>query len=559
MRVTRSLALGLGLALLAPLAAPGGVAGAAGAPAPDPTVTDARAWLVAQQQADGGFELAGFPGFETSDAIQSLAAAAQTGPTWDAAAALAAVQGVTKGGHDPLHAIDDLIDGEADPSSAAAGARAAKLLSLVVLPLGLDPHDVDPDGDSASAVDLVARVEAHRQGDDSFDFGAQFNGVLYAAVALHLLGEEVPAGLLGQIEGGQRADGSWDYTGSPTAGDGDDIDTTSLAVIALTGAGRTTDDAVLADAVAWLAGKQQADGAWAAFGADDPNATAFAAIALSDAHVDVTSPAWRVAFGGTAGAASPYAWLRTQQADDGRIASPNDAYGVNTYPTTQTIESLARQWYLADDRADLLARFGADLASPAASPSSTAGNDVASDLVGPNPSSQAARSAAAAGLLTSPVGRQAAAADLFQQAFGRAIDPSGRTYWSTKLLTITRPEMLSRLTGSSEFYRRAGGTIPTFVDAVYHSVLGRNPDPSGKAYWVKRLQGGASVERVARSLVASGEYRRRQVTNAYGRLLDRAPTTDERDFWAAWIVDHRIETLLAHLGASAEYYGDPVA
>lgn len=556
MRFTRTLALGVGLSLVAPF----GAAVADGAPAPDPVVTGARSWLLTQQQADGGFEVAGFAGFETPDAIWALAAAAQTGPTWDAPAALAAVTGVeSSASNDPLHAIDDLIDGEADPASAAAGARAAKIISLVVAPLGLDPHDVDPDGDSEDPVDLVARMDLHRQGDDSYDFGAQFNGVLFSAIALHLVGEDVPEGLLGQIEGGQRADGSWDYTGSPTAGPGDDIDTTAVAIIALTSAGRTTDDAPLGDAVAWLASQQQASGAWPAFGADDPNSTAIASIALSDAHVDLTDPSWRVPFGGTGGAASPYAWLRAQQADDGHLGSPNDSWGVNTFATSQGIEALARQWYLADDRAALLGSFGQDLASPAASPSSAAGAELASEVLGPNPSSGAARTAAAATLLSSPIGRQAAAADLFQQAFGRAIDPSGRAYWSTKLLTISRPEVLSRLTGSSEFYRRAGATIPTFVDAVYGSVLRRSPDPSGRAYWIKRLQGGASVERVARSLVASSEYRRREVATAYQRLLGRAPTANERDFWIAWIASHRIETLLTYVAGSAEYYGDPVA
>ena len=151
-------------------------------------------------------------------------------------------------------------------------------------------------------------------------------------------------------------------------------------------------------------------------------------------------------------------------------------------------------------------------------------------------------------------GREAAAADLFKQAFNRNIDPSGRTYWSNKLTTISRPEMLSRLTGSSEFYRKAGGTIPTFVDAVYQSVLGRAADPSGRTYWINRLNNGRSVEGVARSLVASSEYRRTQVNTTFARVVGRAPTTGERDYWTTKIATTRIEVLIATLAASAEFY-----
>ena len=97
----------------------------------------------------------------------------------------------------------------------------------------------------------------------------------------------------------------------------------------------------------------------------------------------------------------------------------------------------------------------------------------------PEPGAPGGRLAAATAVVKGIDGRQAAATDLFQQALDRTIDPSGKAYWSNKLITITRPEMLARITGSSEYYRKAGGTIPTFVDAVYQSVLGRSRRPVG--------------------------------------------------------------------------------
>lgn len=548
----RSLVAGLGLALVAPLVGQG--AGSA-APAVDPVVSRATDFLHATQQADGGFELAGFPGFETPDATLALAASLQAGPAWDAAAARVAIQAAeSDSGNDPLDALDDLIDNESDPSSDAAGARAAKITALVAEPLGIAPTDFDPSADSSAAVDLVARMDQHRLPDGSYDFGAQFNGALYAAIALAGAGRPVPTGLVSQILTGQRTDGSWDYTGT-TTGDGEDIDTTALALVALRSAGRTVAHPAVVAGVRFLAARQQASGAWQSFGADDPNSTSSVVLALSDLHIDLGTAAWRTTYGSPAPGAyvPPTAWLRGQQAPDGHIASPNDSFGLNTFPTSQSMQALSRHWFLAAEHEHLTRRLARALGSPAGSPS-VAAAQVAADALGANASVKASRLAAARAVLASPFGRQAAAADLFQQAFGRTLDPSGRAYWSEKLRTISRTEMLARLTGSSEFYRRAGGTTASFVDAVYRSVLGRAPEPGGRAYWVARIDAGMPVDRVARSLVASSEYRRRQVDAAYQRVVGRTPAAADRAYWTAKLATTRIEVLLAALGSSLELY-----
>jgi len=555
MSIRRFVAAGVALSLAAPVL---GMGGAEAATPADPAVTSARNWLVSQQEADGGFELANSPGFETPDAVLALASSFQTGPTLDRAGALASIQALDHtSGLDPLDALDDLVDNEAAPASDAAAARAAKIIVLVADPLGIDPADFDPSNDSASPVDLVTRVTSQQEQDGSYDLGALFNGVLYTAIALHTQGIPVPSGLTNQILGGQRPDGSWDFSGTPNAQfGGNDVDTTALTLIALRSNGATTADQPVADAVEWLASVQAGSGAWQAFGADDPNSTSMATMALSDLHIDVTTAAWRNAFGSPVSGAytSPYTALRSMQRTDGRFTSPNDTYGVNTFATTQPIQALSRQVFLVTEREALIAEWSERLASPAAAPVATNAVDLASDALGQNPSVKSSRTAATTAVVTGLKGRQAAAADLFQQAFNRTIDPSGRTYWSNKLVTISRPEMLARLTGSSEFYRRAGGTIPQFVDAVYQSVLGRAADPSGRAYWINRLENGRSVEGVARSLVASSEYRRTQVNRTFDRILDRAPTVGERDYWTTKIATTRIEVLIAALAGSGEFY-----
>jgi hypothetical protein len=549
MTLRRSFVLAVGLALIAPLVS---------LPAEAETTTvvgAARGWLLFKQEADGGFEVADFPGFETPDAVLALASANAEFGAWDPAANRDEIAGLDApgGGPDPIEHVEALIDDEANPTTVAAGARAAKVAALVAQPLGFPASAFDPSNDGA--VDLFARMDEHRDEDGSYDFGAQFNGALYVAIALAGDDREVPAGLVQQIRDAQRADGSWDFSGTPGESS-NDIDTTALALIALRSAGLTTADADVAAGVAYLASRQQASGAWQAYGADDPNATAMAAIALSDLRIDVSTPAWRAAAGSTTTGAStsPQAWLASQQANDGRIASPNDEYGVNTFATSQAVQALGGQWYLAGELDELLVRWSEDLASPLSGAVVGAGSADAAPVLAPNPSFRSARSAAATAVVNGVDGRKAAAADLFAAAFGRTIDPSGSTYWSNQLVTRSRPEVLARLTGSSEFYRRAGGTIPSFVDRVYQSVLGRTPDPSGRAYWISRLERGGSVWSVARNLTASSEYRRKQATAAYQRVLDRAPTVGERDYWTGRLASTRIEVLLAALASSPELY-----
>ena len=75
------------------------------------TASSATAWLLTQQQTDGGFEVAGSPGFETPDAILAIAENAQQQYGWDKTQAKNAVLARVKNGHTPLHAIDDLVDG----------------------------------------------------------------------------------------------------------------------------------------------------------------------------------------------------------------------------------------------------------------------------------------------------------------------------------------------------------------------------------------------------------------------------------------------------------------
>jgi hypothetical protein len=294
----------------------------------------ATTWLRTQQLADGSFEVAGFPGFETPDAVIAIGENAQQQEKWSGAQARAAVTATRRNGNSPLHAVDDLAD------AGLNAGQAAKLVILVAKPLGLNPKKFDPDGDGPA--NLRGVVDAGLQ--PSGAYGA-FNATLYAAIAKRFLGG-VPASTLGLIRGAQEPGGGWNFLGDPTCNCAD-VDTTALAIESLVSARVRKTDVDLRQGLAFLARSQRTTGAWQSFGSDDPNSTAVAAMAVTSAGFDPTVACWRDVVAPEKRATpytSPVGWLRQQQQSDGRIASPNDAFGVNTFATTQTIQALRRGW-----------------------------------------------------------------------------------------------------------------------------------------------------------------------------------------------------------------------
>ena len=311
-----------------------------GNPPVEASADEGVTWLKTQQQTDGGFEVAGFPGFETPDAVLAIASAAQTAYAWDKTQARTAVLATVKNGHTPLHALDDFADGTG--AGAIDAGQAAKLITLVTVPLGLSSTAFDPDGDGAK--NLVATVDAGLLPNGSYGL---FGATLSAAVAKKAAGSTVPAATVAYIKAAQQANGGWNYSATPTGTDLD-IDTTASAIEALVAAGVPATDADLHQGLAFLAAQQRTSGAWQGFGAhDDPNSTSTAIVAITAAGFDVQAACWRNTVApGLAG--NPYPdplnWLRFVQTPAGRFVSPNDGSGINTFATSQSVQALERNW-----------------------------------------------------------------------------------------------------------------------------------------------------------------------------------------------------------------------
>ena len=337
MKVRRSFACAAALAAAFFALAP---AGNAVPPASRTTADAAVQWLAAQQLSDGGFEVAGFPGFETRDAALAIAEHAQTGAGWSTSEAVSAVGDVKYQGSGPTPF--DALDAYASPSLSAGAA--AKTIVLSVSPFGFDAAAYDPAG-NGSPVDLESLMGCSTTSD------ATFSSLLYIVLGQRLACGAPQAAAVTAVRDAQQANGGWNFLGDSTGTDVDP-DTTALAVEALIAGGAAANDPAVVHALKFYADNQQASGAWQSFGTDDPNSTSTAILAITAAGYDVESPCWRdtadPAKAGTA-YASPTVWISSQQltsppSDAGRIASPNDGFGVNTFATSQSVEGLLHSW-----------------------------------------------------------------------------------------------------------------------------------------------------------------------------------------------------------------------
>ncbi len=303
-------------------------------------VTKSLDWMKTQQQPDGGFEVAHYPGFETPDAITALASAAQTGSTYSTSEAYTGVTSVVNNGKTPLDYADDLAD------ETLTASTASKLITGVVSPLGLDAYDFDPSNDSIFVRDLVGAITSAQLPDGSYGAGL-FNTTLTSVLALELTGNPISDQTITYIRSGQASDGSFNYAGEATLLDGG-ADTTALAIEALVAAGKDRNDIAIVNALTYLATTINSDGSFSNFGSPDPNSTATALRGLNATGINTDTQAWRDFYAPSRASlvyASPTSWLLSQQAPDGHIISPNDAYGINTFATSQTISALSGSWF----------------------------------------------------------------------------------------------------------------------------------------------------------------------------------------------------------------------
>ena len=144
---------------------------------------------------------------------------------------------------------------------------------------------------------------------------------------------------------------------------------------------------------------------------------------------------------------------------------------------------------------------------------------------------------------------------LAQQILGRNPDPSGRTYWIGKLRTgLSETGLVNSITASNEFYNKAGGTPSGFITKAHQVLLDRSPTPTETANFTAYLAGGGRRDSVANSIYQSQESRLLRVTALYQHFLHRDPDPSGRTYWANVIRTKGDIALALELASSNEYF-----
>lgn len=135
---------------------------------------------------------------------------------------------------------------------------------------------------------------------------------------------------------------------------------------------------------------------------------------------------------------------------------------------------------------------------------------------------------------------------------GRRADPGGRRYWTDRLARTSLSTVRAQLLTSREA-RRGRPSDAELIRSVYQAVLGREPDPNGAAFWLRWLERGGSTTGFALRVLRGHEAARGTVVDAYQRLLERPPTTDELDRWVPIVAAQDLRPLAVAILASDEW------
>ncbi|HEX7132544.1 MAG TPA: HtaA domain-containing protein, partial [Iamia sp.] len=165
------------------------------------------------------------------------------------------------------------------------------------------------------------------------------------------------------------------------------------------------------------------------------------------------------------------------------------------------------------------------------------------------------RSAYLATLVRSDPWLEAVVDRLYVDTLGRPADPAGAAFWVERLRSgsWSVARVAASFYSSDEYLAGAGGgTVATWVDDLYLTLLGRPADADGRAYWVgEAARSGRGA--VALRFFQSAESARARVAGLYDALLGRTPSPADVAYWGPVVVRRGDLALAVALAASPEY------
>lgn len=123
--------------------------------------------------------------------------------------------------------------------------------------------------------------------------------------------------------------------------------------------------------------------------------------------------------------------------------------------------------------------------------------------------------------------------DLYHDILGRMGTDSEVGYWVSQLAHGEPRQAVA------SFFSTSPEVDGRMVDAAYQSLIGHAADPGGRSYWISQLEGGAAVEGLLAGLASTPVYYAGHgkgtdsgfVTALYKDLLGRAPSSAELNSW----------------------------
>jgi hypothetical protein len=143
----------------------------------------------------------------------------------------------------------------------------------------------------------------------------------------------------------------------------------------------------------------------------------------------------------------------------------------------------------------------------------------------------------------------------------RAADSAGRAHWVKALEAGMREEVVERFFLTSPEYLAAHRDTLSYIQGVYHDVLGRAADPSGIALGtaLDKLSSGRAV--LADMVLNSAEEHQRIVDGFYSQFLNRGPDTVGEQAWLRALQNPTLtqDTMAEGFLASDEFFARAVS
>ncbi|TMD86295.1 MAG: DUF4214 domain-containing protein [Chloroflexi bacterium] len=140
----------------------------------------------------------------------------------------------------------------------------------------------------------------------------------------------------------------------------------------------------------------------------------------------------------------------------------------------------------------------------------------------------------------------------YEQYLGRPSDSGGVAYWIGRMSQGTTFEQVRlAFIGSPEYFALHNDDPGKTVDALYHDVLVRSPDPDGRSYWVAHF----NATTIASQILYSAEGRAQLVGGYYRTYLGRVADAGGLAYWTQAILGGASdEQILAFVVSSEEFF-----